>query len=213
MKSIKPKDTLVVRTATLTDSVKRTAEHHLGHADPVMAKLITTHGVCRIGKTRRDPFDTLATSIISQQLSVKAADTIEKRVRALMPAFDPVAVLAVSHESLRSAGLSNGKAKYLHALANHIIDGKLDFAAFKRYPDDQVIESLTQVSGIGKWTAEMFLIFGLRRPDVLATGDVALQRAVRNLYGARKTLEQVGKKWRPYASVASWYLWRSLENK
>lgn len=196
---------------TLTEKIKREAEAHLTQSDRIMAGLIKTHGICRIGKRKRDPFDILATSIISQQLSVKAADTIEKRVRALVNAFEPVSVLSISHDALRTAGLSNGKAKYLHALATHIVDGRLDFAVIKRCPDEQVIDMLTEVPGIGRWTAEMFLIFGLRRADVLAAGDVALQRAVRNLYGSRKTLESAGKKWRPYASVASWYLWRSLE--
>lgn len=196
----------------LTDSVKRDALAHLSAADAVMARLISTHGVCRIGHRKREPFDILATSIISQQLSVKAADTIEKRVRALMESFEPSTVLRVPHESLRAAGLSNGKAKYLHALATHVVDGKLDFALLRKSSDEQVITALTEVPGIGRWTAEMFLIFGLKRADVLATGDVALQRAVRNLYGSRKTLERAGKIWRPYASVASWYLWRSLES-
>ncbi len=196
---------------TLTDRVKREAEQHLAKVDKVMAQLIATHGECKIAINRRQPFETLATSIISQQLSVKAADTIEKRVRTLVKFFEPTEILSVSHEHLRDAGLSTGKAKYIHALATHINDGKLDFIAFKQYSDEQVIVALTQIPGIGKWTAEMFLLFGLRRVDVLATGDVALRRAVRNLYGEKKTLEQVSKKWRPYASVASWYLWRSLK--
>lgn len=202
---------MTTKIITLTARVKREAELHLAQSDRVMAKLIVTHGGCRIGMRKRDHFETLATSIISQQLSVKAADTIEKRVRLLVKSFEPTEILTVSHENLRGAGLSNGKAKYLHALSTHILDGRLNFDAFKKYPDDQIIEVLTEVPGIGKWTAEMFLLFGLRRTDVLAIGDVALQRAVRNLYGEKKTLEQVGKKWRPYASVASWYLWRSLE--
>jgi len=206
------KPTLESRVVLLTDGVKRQAVAHLANVDRVMAKLITAHGACRIGAKKRDPFEILATSIISQQLSVKAADTIEKRVRALMSSFEPATLLSTSHDLLRSAGLSNGKARYLHALATHIVDGKLDFVALKKCHDEHVIEALTEVPGIGRWTAEMFLMFGLRRADVLATGDVALQRAVRNLYGERKTLDQVGKKWRPYASVASWYLWRSLEN-
>jgi len=197
---------------TLTDRVKRHAEQQLAQSDKVMARLIAEHGVCNISINRRHPFETLATSIISQQLSVKAADTIEKRVRALMNSFAAHEVLLVPHDTLRAAGLSNGKARYLHALANHIVAGKLDFDSFKKAANEQVIDALTQVPGIGKWTAEMFLIFGLRRADVLATGDVALQRATRQLYGERKTLEQVGKKWRPYASVASWYLWRSLDD-
>ncbi|MES1196017.1 MAG: DNA-3-methyladenine glycosylase 2 family protein [Steroidobacter sp.] len=204
---------MATKIITLTARVKREAEMHLAQTDRVMAKLIATHGNCSIGMRKRDHFETLATSIISQQLSVKAADTIEKRVRALVKSFEPTEILAVAHENLRGAGLSNGKAKYLHALSMHIVDGRLDFDAFKKYPDDQVIAALTEVPGIGRWTAEMFLLFGLKRADVLAVGDVALQRAVRNLYGEKKTLEQVGRKWRPYASVASWYLWRSLEGK
>lgn len=202
---------MAAKLVTLTDKIKRQAEAHLTKSDRIMAKLVEVHGICSIGRKKREPFEILATSIISQQLSVKAADTIEKRVRALVGSFEPVSVLSISHDALRTAGLSNGKARYLHALATHIVDGRLDFVSIKHHPDEHVIELLTEVPGIGRWTAEMFLIFGLKRADVLATGDVALQRAVRNLYGARKTMEQVGNKWRPYASVASWYLWRSLE--
>jgi len=200
-----------MKIVTLTDRIKNDATLHLSQSDRIMAQLITAHGACRIGARRRDPFDILATSIISQQLSVKAADTIEKRVRALVSSFEPQSVLTISHEALRGAGLSNGKAKYIHALATHVVDGRLDFERLKKSHDEEVIEALTEVPGIGRWTAEMFLIFGLKRADVLAVGDVALQRAVRNLYGSRKTLENAGRKWRPYASVASWYLWRSLE--
>jgi len=202
---------MTTKIVTLTDRLKNDAALHLSQSDHVMAQLIATHGVCRIGTKRRDPFNILTTSIISQQLSVKAADTIEKRVRALVNSFEPATVLTISHEALRGAGLSNGKAKYLHALATHVMDGKLDFGRLKKSHDEEVIDALTEVPGIGRWTAEMFLIFALKRADVLAMGDVALQRAVRNLYGSRKSLEHAGKKWRPYASVASWYLWRSLE--
>jgi len=201
----------MVNIVTLTDRVRRDAESHLAQSDRIMRSLIGTHGPCRIGNRVRDPFELLASSIISQQLSVKAADTIEKRVRALLEEFNPSAVLSIPHDTLRGAGLSTGKAKYLHSLATHIVDGRLNFVAMKKSNNEEVIAALTEVHGIGRWTAEMFLIFGLRRADVLATGDVALQRAVRKLYGPRKTLLQVGKQWRPYASVASWYLWRSLE--
>jgi DNA-3-methyladenine glycosylase II len=202
---------MTIKIVTLTDRIKTDATLHLSQSDQIMAGLISKHGACRIGIKRRDPFNILATSIISQQLSVKAADTIEKRVRALVGSFEPQTVLNISHEALRSAGLSNGKAKYIHALATHVVEGKLNFDQLKKSHDEEVIEALTEVPGIGRWTAEMFLIFGLKRADVLAFGDVALQRAVRNLYGSRKTLENTGKKWRPYGSVASWYLWRSLE--
>lgn len=189
----------------------RAAEKHLSQSCEVMARLVTVHGPCPIADSEFLPFQTLVTSIISQQLSAKAADTIEHRVLAIVSSFTPASFLAVPFDVLRGAGLSSAKARYIIELAQRVNDGRLDFDALLRQANDDVIDALVEVPGIGRWTAEMFLIFGLRRPDVLALGDAGLQRAARLLYGEDADLESVGQLWRPYCSVASWYLWRHLD--
>ena len=201
---------VMAKIPTLTAAALRQAEIHLAAADPVMAGLIERHGPCRLKPRPGDPFTILASSIIGQQLSLKAADTIEARVLAhLGGAFTPAAVLALPHETLRAAGLSNAKVRYLHALASHAESGQVDFAGLKRYPDDEIMAALLPIPGVGRWTVEMFLIFGLGRTDVLSPGDGGLQRAAAALY-PRKTMEKAAEKWRPWRSVGCWYLWRSL---
>ena len=191
------------------------AEKHLIQSDAVMARLVSTHGTCSIPEREPNHFHTLARSIISQQLSAKAADTIERRIWALAPSpFEPVQLLTVPVEALRNAGLSSRKATYIHALAESILNGRLDFDAFASCSDESVITALTELPGIGRWTAEMFLIFGLKRQDVLALGDSGLRRAAKMLYPNIQEdgiLEVVSVPWRPYRSVASWYLWRHLD--
>ena len=177
-----------------------------------MAQLVTTHGTCQLARRKFRPFHTLTTSIMSQQLSAKAADTIEKRVVELVQSFCPSAFLSVPLEILRKAGLSTAKAKYIIELAARVNDGRLNFEALRHQSDDDVIAALTELPGIGRWTAEMFLIFSLKRPDILAVGDVGLQRAVRLLYGDTTKLDNIGQLWKPYRSVASWYLWRHLDS-
>lgn len=189
----------------------RAAERHLSQSCEVMARLVTVHGPCPIADREFLPFQTLAASIISQQLSAKAADTIERRVLAIVSSFTPAGFLTVPLDALRGAGLSSAKARYILELAQRVNDGWLDFDTLLRQADDDVIAALVELPGIGRWTAEMFLIFGLRRPDVLALGDAGLQRAARLLYGEDADLERVGQSWRPYCSVASWYLWRHLD--
>ncbi len=189
----------------------RAAERHLSQSCEVMARLVTVHGPCPISDREFLPFQTLAASIISQQLSAKAAGTIERRVLTIVSSFTPAGFLAVPLDALRSAGLSSAKARYILELAQRVNDGRLDFDVLLRRADDDVIAALVELPGIGRWTAEMFLIFGLRRPDVLALGDAGLQRAARLLYGEDADLESVGLSWRPYSSVASWYLWRHLD--
>jgi DNA-3-methyladenine glycosylase II len=175
-----------------------------------MAELVVRHGPCQIAALDYKPFETLAGSIISQQLSVKAADTIEKRVLAIINAMTPEGVLSVTPEELRACGLSGAKVKYMRALAERVAAGEMDFDALVAEPDDElVIKELVSLPGIGRWTAEMFLIFGLKRPNVLAIGDAGLQRASRMLYD--KPLQDVGEIWQPYRSFASWYLWRHLD--
>lgn len=177
----------------------------------VMARLIVEHGPCPLADREFRPFQTLANSIISQQLSAKAADTIERRVQAIVPGFTPAGFLAVPTEALRAAGLSSAKARYILELAQRVSDGRLNLEAMREAPDADVIAALVELPGIGQWTAEMFLIFGLSRPDVLSLGDAGLQRAVRLLFGDDAKLEHMGQSWRPFCSVASWYLWRHLD--
>lgn len=187
------------------------AERHLRQSCPVMARLIVEHGSCPLADREFRPFQTLANSIISQQLSAKAADTIERRVQAIVPDFTPAGFLAAPPEALRTAGLSSAKARYILELAQRVTDGRLNLEAMQEAPDADVIAALVDLPGIGQWTAEMFLIFGLSRPDVLSLGDAGLQRAVRRLFGEEAKLQEVGRVWRPFSSVASWYLWRVLD--
>jgi len=195
----------------------RRAERHLAGADPIMKRLIACHGRWPISAREFEPFHTLANSIISQQLSTRAAATIKQRVGALVGVpFNVEKILSTTPELLRAAGLSAAKARYLRELAARVKDGRLDFGSLTALEDEGLIAKLIEVPGIGRWTAEMFLLFGLKRLDVLAIGDAGLQRAAHLLYGKRRRspglLARVAESWRPYRSVASWYLWRSLEN-
>lgn len=193
----------------------REAERHLSQADEVMASLVADYGPCPLAEREFRPFHTLARSIISQQLSAKAADTIERRVSQIIPTpFGPDEILTVPVERLREAGLSSRKAGFIRQLAEHVTRGRLNFDELAGYPDESVIVALMELPGIGQWTAEMFLIFGLKRPDVLALGDAGLRRAAKMLYqdsDENGLLERVSVTWRPYRSIASWYLWRHLD--
>jgi DNA-3-methyladenine glycosylase II len=165
-----------------------------------------------------DPFTALTHAIISQQLSSKAAGTIAGRFDALCGGRPtPGGIAAVSDAQLRVVGLSGQKVRYVRDLCARVADGSLPLQRLDALADDQVIEALTQVKGIGRWTAEMFLMFRLHRPDVLPVGDLGIVKAVQRAYRLRKTpdaarLEQIGEPWRPYRSVACWYLWASLDN-
>lgn len=200
------------------DRAIRKAERHLAAADSIMARLIAQHGHCPLAEREFEPFHMLANSIISQQLSAKAAATIKQRVGALVGVpFQTGKVLSIGLEELRGAGLSQAKTRYIRELAARVAEGEIDFDAIVELDDEAVIERLVIVPGIGRWTAKMFLLFGLKRMDVLALGDAGLQRAARNLYGKKRKsknlLVRVGEAWRPYRSIASWFLWRSLESK
>ncbi|MCC2655651.1 MAG: DNA-3-methyladenine glycosylase 2 family protein [Panacagrimonas sp.] len=192
------------------------AEKHLARQCPQMRRLIRTHGPCTFGERRRDPFDVLASSIISQQLSTKAANTIQGRVHALVGARTrllPAQVLAASPEDLRACGLSNAKVKWLIEIARRVDSGELDFRKVARMDDASALVELDALPGVGLWTAEMFLMFAMNRLDVFSLGDVGLRNGVNRLFNAggkldeHATLEVVGR-WTPYRSVASWYLWR-----
>lgn len=168
----------------------------------------------------RRPFDALAESIAYQQLSGKAAATIWKRVRALYGRrkwLDPRMVLATPEETLRGCGLSRSKVAALKDLAAKTLDGTVpSAAALERMSDDEIIERLTQVRGIGRWTVEMLLLFDLGRPDVWPVNDYGVQKGYARTFGKRKLptpkqLQRIGEKWRPYRSLAAWYFWRALE--
>ena len=189
--------------------------------DPALAAVIRRHGACGLAEAQRaDHFSALVRAITFQQLSTKAATTIYGRLAALMPDGTPtaVALAAVSDDQLRTAGISRQKGSYLRDLCANVSSGALDLDALDALDDEQVIAALTQVKGIGRWSAEMFLMFRLHRPDVLPVGDLGIITAVQKVYGLRKKpnadrIRKMGESWRPYRSVASWYLWRALENK
>ena len=188
----------------------------LAAEDPVMQELVERFAGFGL-VSRGDPFGTLARSIVGQQISVKAADAVWQRVAAALGGeVTPQAVRSVDTPVLAAAGLSRRKVEYLSDLAIHFINGRLDPVAWQCMDDEAVIAALTDVRGIGRWTAEMFLIFNLMRPDVFPLDDIGLQRAVRDRYFggevlSRKALAEIGERWRPWRSVATWYLWRSLD--
>ena len=195
------------------------ARRVLARRDPILRDLMRRHGPCGLTKSQHtDPFVALLHAIISQQLSTRAAATIAGRVEALMDGKpSPSRVAMVSDPQLRAAGLSGQKVKYLRDLCTRIHAGTLPLDELDHMTDDQVIAALTQVKGIGRWTAEMFLMFRLHRPDVLPVGDLGIVKAVQRAYRLRTVpsparLLRLGESWRPYRSVACWYLWASLEN-
>jgi DNA-3-methyladenine glycosylase II len=191
---------------------------HLKTADPTLGAIIDRIGSCKIRYAEPD-FETLTRSIVFQQLSGKSARAIFVRVRDLAGSnsrMTPAHILARTDAELRAAGLSKQKALYLRHLAEKTSTGEIDFSHLFRLADEEVIARLTTVKGVGVWTAQMFLLFALRRPDVLATGDHGIRSAVRKAYRLRDLpkrakIEKLAKPWHPYCSVACWYLWRSLE--
>ena len=198
----------------------RAARRTLARRDPVIRGLMRVYGECGLaGAQHDDPFVALVHAICSQQLSTKAAATIAGRFDALFGGRPtPAAVALVSDEQLRAVGLSGQKVRYVRDLCERITSGALPLDSLGTMSDDDVIAALTAVKGIGRWTAEMFLMFRLHRPDVLPVGDLGIVKAVQKAYRLRKVptparLTQIGESWRPYRSVACWYLWASLENK
>jgi DNA-3-methyladenine glycosylase II len=189
--------------------------------DPVLANLIRQHGPCRLADAVRvDHFSALVRAIIFQQLSTKAASTIHDRLVALFPErrVTPAALCAISEEQFRSAGVSRQKSMYLRDLCDKLASGEVQLESIESLDDEDVIGALTKVKGIGRWTAEMFLMFRLHRPDVLPVGDLGIVSAVQKAYGLRKRptpqrLLKLGDAWKPYRSIACWYLWRSLDNQ
>lgn len=204
--------------------------------DPIIKQLIKKYPAPKFTDRSEFLFYELIESIISQQLSIKAADTIFGRFKELftnrhpelvsgsheMPkrvrhdSFPtPKQVVAMEDEKLRACGLSFAKISYVKSVANAFISDLIDLEKIKEQSDEEVIEDLTQIRGVGRWTAEMILIFTLKRPDVFSIGDLGLRNAITKLYGItdRKEMLTLSEQWKPHRSTASWYLWRSLENK
>ena len=191
------------------------AKRALARADPALARIIRAHPRIAL-EPRGEPFHTLARAIVGQQISVKAAASIWARVCALAPQMRPEEIAGARRASLRACGLSERKVEYLADLAGHFLDGTLHPASWARMDDEVVIAELVQVRGIGRWTAEMFLMFNLLRPDVLPLADLGLQRAIGiHYFKGRKvslrSMRRVAESWAPWRSVATWYLWRSLD--
>ncbi|HEY1290259.1 MAG TPA: DNA-3-methyladenine glycosylase 2 family protein [Burkholderiales bacterium] len=193
------------------DSAKRS----LARRDPVMGAIMRAHP--KIFLVRRgEPFMTLARAIVGQQISVKAAQSVWNRFAECVGEVTPGNVLLKQRPVLRACGLSDRKTEYIADLAEHFARGSIHVHRWPAMSDEEIIAELVEVRGIGRWTAEMFLIFNLLRPDVFPLDDLGLQKGIRVAYFANRkvalsTLRRTGERWRPWRSVATWYLWRSLD--
>ena len=191
------------------------ATRELSERDAVIRRIAAqSHGLTL--RSRGDAFNTLARSIVGQQISVKAAESVWQKLIAAVPAVRPEVIHAHDVEILRTCGLSRSKVAYLHDLARHFVEKRLAVKRWEQMTDDELIAELTQVRGIGRWTAEMFLIFYMMRPDVLPVDDIGLQRAMSLHYNRGKPLSKlkmnsIARRWLPWRSVATWYMWRSLD--
>jgi DNA-3-methyladenine glycosylase II len=189
---------------------------YLRQSDPILSEIIDRVGEYRI-QFRPPEFETLVRSIVNQQLSGKVASVILGRLtQAVDNRLTPENILKLRPSRMRKLGLSAQKTAYIRDLARHTRDGRVVFEELPGLPDDAVLDRLTQIKGIGTWTAHMFLIFALRRTDVLPTGDLGIRNAIRKAYALAELpqpaeIEALATKWRPYCTVASWYLWRSME--
>jgi len=197
----------------------RTAIRHLKASDPVLGAIIDRVGPYRI-EFREPVFDTLVRSIVFQQLSGKVARVIYDRLARALPgeSVTPEGILSLRPERMRRLGLSRQKTAYIRDLARQTAKGKLEFAVLPGFPDEEVIARLTAVKGIGEWTAQMFLIIALRRHNVLPTGDLGIRSAIKKVYGLAelpkpREVEDLARGWHPYCTIASWYLWRSLDGQ
>lgn len=204
-------------------AVTETALAHLRAADDVIGALIDEYGPLDIERRMRerpaDAYGALVRSIVGQQLSTKAARSIYLRLLELFGGRTPTPteLLGADPEAIRAVGLSRSKVAYLRSLAEHVLSGELELERLDELSDERISEELTAVKGLGQWTADMFLIFHLGRPDVLPVGDLGVRRAVERLYGLERLpspeeLTALGERWRPYRSLAALYLWRSLDN-
>jgi DNA-3-methyladenine glycosylase II len=206
---------------SLTPDGYERARRYLMRRDPILGAAIKKIGPCGMAdRQRNDHLSALIGAIVSQQLSTKAAATIFGRLVALFPdnhIQDAAAIAVQSDAALRAVGLSGQKVSYLRDLSARVLDGRLNLEELETLPDESVIERLTAVKGFGRWTAEMFLMFRLHRPDVLPAGDLGIVTAIQRLYKLRKRPDpkrilKIGEGWRPYRSVASWYLWQTLRD-
>jgi len=206
----------MARSLSITPVWANEAMDFLRSNDPVLARIIAQVGALKMAH-RRERFPSLVRAIIFQQLAGRAAMAIYQRFVKIIGGSrfpTPAQVIAASDEDLRRAGLSRGKMAYIRDLARHVRDGSLNFRRFARMDDEQIIAELVRVRGIGRWTAEMFLMFNLRRPDILPVDDLGFRSAVAKAYQLRelpaaKELRQMGERWRPYRSAAVWYFWQS----
>jgi DNA-3-methyladenine glycosylase II len=217
-----PRGTAAVRPAATLPPFWAAAKRHLTGADPTLSGIIAQHPRVRLS-SRGDGFSTLARSIVGQQISVKAADAVWARLHVRCADMSPEGLLRRRIATLRACGLSERKAEYLRDLARHFADGHLVLGELAGQADAEVITRLTDIRGIGRWTAEMFLIFNLLRPDVFPADDLGLLKAISRHYlegeptagllrgAGREKVLQMGARWAPYRSVATWYLWRSLD--
>lgn len=222
IQAIKTMQQAVIYTANMTSHASniQVAINHLLSHDPILASIIITHPICDL-KPHKQYYRSLVESIIGQQLSVKAAASIRHRFIQLFGGDfpDPEAILAKPVEELKTAGLSGAKANYIRDLAEHVKDGKVAFDKLDQQTNQEIIKNLTAVNGIGDWTAHMFLIFCMSRLDVLPVGDLGIKNGVQKLYQFDHSptpaeIQELShhNHWQPYESVASWYIWRSLDN-
>lgn len=204
----------------MSDKVARDAAEHLSKVDKILRPIIQERGLCTM-RPHTDYYQELVDAIVSQQLSVHAARSIEQRFRDLFGGVFPTAeqILTTDVETLRSIGFSRAKGAYVLDLAQHIVDGKVQFDHMDGLSNDDVISELTAVKGIGAWTAHMFLMFCMGRTNVLPSGDLGIRNGIRKLYGYADapTPEQIAEvatanHWHPYESIASWYIWQALDN-
>jgi DNA-3-methyladenine glycosylase II len=191
------------------------AKRALSRKDPVLGAIIRAHPKVYMAQ-RGEPFFTLARAIVGQQISVKAAQAVWDRLVVCCSTIEPKTILAKMRPELRACGLSDRKTEYIADLAQHFADGKIHVHRWPDMDDEAIIAELTEVRGIGRWTAEMFLMFNLLRPDVFPLDDLGLQKGIRVAYFRNrkislKRMEKLGEAWRPWRSVATWYLWRSLD--
>ncbi len=195
----------------------RKAINHLKKTDPVMAAIIDRAGPYKM-QYREPVFQTLVRSIVYQQLSGKAATTIFNRLAAAVNPMTPEAILKLRPQKMRALGLSKQKTVYIRELARLTRSGNIQFERLPEMEDAAIIETLTRVKGVGVWTVQMFLMFALQRPNVLPVGDLGVRAAMKKAYGLAELpkpeeMERIAAAWHPYCSIASWYLWRSLENQ
>lgn len=205
---------------TVSEEIVVQAMKHLSQHDAVLASVITKYGPCTI-RPHTNYYQELVDSIISQQLSVKAAAAIEQRFREMFGGEfpTPAQILTKNVEELRAIGFSYAKGKYVQDLAQHVVDGKVRFDHLDQLSNDEVVAELTAVKGIGEWTAHMFLMFCMGRSDVLPVGDLGIRNGIRQLYGldhapSPEDIRNIAARnsWHPYESIASWYVWQSLDN-